>query len=450
MPTILPLLLALSIDGEAARGHASALAALGPHPLGSPRGRAAAEFVAAQFRAAEIQEVRLQEFERAGARGTNVIGVLRAPGPEFLVVGAHHDTVAASPGAYDDGGGVGVLIEVARVLARQPTRPRTVMFVSWDGEEALQPTRTPGSRAYIEALGSSSRDLVAALVIEMSGWRGGTPALHPIPYADPLRPGGYVVTPGWVMAAVESGARQAGAPLVVGDPWLAWLYQPAVRTFRAGYWGDDLSFLQAKLPAVFVSDSSFTAFYPWYHQPSDTADKLDAGALARMGASVLGAIDGLGRAARGAAVEPSWFAAAGQVASAGLLLAVGAASLVPLLVAAVLRGGLVAPVRVLQAAAFGLLLWRHPVPALWTLLLPNLLVVSSARAARLLALAPALALLGLGAAAWWRGFAWGVWLAPWEIVLLGLALFLAWLRPGRPSKRAGGSRRTGRRRTSRA
>jgi hypothetical protein len=446
MPTLVPLLLALSIDGEAARGHASALAALGPHPFGSPRGRAAAEFVAAQFRVVELQEVRLQEFEAGGATGANVIGVLRAPGPEFIVVGAHHDTVAGAPGAYDDGGGVGVLIEVARVLAKQPTRARTLVFVSWDGEEVLQPTRTPGSRAYIESLGSSSRDLVAAFVVEMSGWRNGTPALHPIPYADPLRPGGFVVAPGWVVAAAQAGARQAGAPLVIGDPWIAWLYQPAVRTFRAGYWGDDLSFVQAKLPAVFVSDSTFTSFYPWYHQPADTADKLDAGALARMGASVLGALDGLGRAPRGPAVDPSWFSGAGYVAGAGLLLAIGAASLVPVLTAAVVRGGLVAPVRLLQTLAFAVLLWRQPVPALWTLLVPNLLVVFSAGAARVLSLLPAVALAVVGAFAWYRGFAWGFWLAPWEIVLLGLALFLAWLRPGRPSKRPRAPRKTGRRR----
>ena len=39
---------------------------------------------------------------------------------------ALHDTAPEAPGAYDDGGGVGVLIEAARVLAAQPSRPRTM------------------------------------------------------------------------------------------------------------------------------------------------------------------------------------------------------------------------------------------------------------------------------------------------------------------------------------
>ena len=99
MSPLLAVLLAASIDGEAALRHASALAALGPHPWGSPRSQAAAEYVASQLRDAGLTEVRLQGFESQGIHGTNVIGVLRAPGPEIVVVGAHHDTAPDAPGA---------------------------------------------------------------------------------------------------------------------------------------------------------------------------------------------------------------------------------------------------------------------------------------------------------------------------------------------------------------
>src|SRR5271169_7037588 len=125
-----PLILAGAFDGSAALRHASHLAALGAHPWGSTRNSFAAEYVAAQFRDAGLSEVRLQEFESHGIRGSNVIGVLRSNASEFVLVGAHHDTAPEAPGAYDDGGGVGVLIETARVLARQGGRPRTVVFAS--------------------------------------------------------------------------------------------------------------------------------------------------------------------------------------------------------------------------------------------------------------------------------------------------------------------------------
>jgi acetylornithine deacetylase/succinyl-diaminopimelate desuccinylase-like protein len=171
-----------AVDGNAALKHASALASLGPHPWGSPRSRAAAAYVAAQLRGAGLTEVRQEDFEVKGVRGVNVVGVLKGAGPGMVVVGAHHDTAPDSPGAYDDGGGVGVMIEVARVMARRPPPPRTIVFASWDGEEAWSTGlgTTTGSRAYVRSLGPQARDVVAAFVVEMSGWSGGTPVLQPI------------------------------------------------------------------------------------------------------------------------------------------------------------------------------------------------------------------------------------------------------------------------------
>src|SRR5260221_10738595 len=352
MSPLLAVLLAASIDGEAALRHASALAALGPHPWGSPRNQAAAEYIASQLRDAGLTEVRLQGFESQGIRGTNVIGVLRAPGPELVVVGAHHDTAPDAPGAYDDGGGVGVLIEAARAWAREPSRTRTVVFASFDGEEAWSTgkTTTPGSRAYIKELGPDARQLVAAFVVEMCGWKGGTPVLHPIAYADPQQPGASVITPAWLLRASQEGARTAGAPLGVGDPLIPWLYQPVVRTFRVQLYGDDLSFAQAGLPALFASDSSFTAYYPWYHQPGDAADKLEAPALARMGMSVLGVLRAPDPAPRVPAGGPQWFSAFGRVLGLPILLAAGGVSVLPGLRSGLAAGGVFLLARLAQGA----------------------------------------------------------------------------------------------------
>ena len=281
MTPALGLLLVAAIDGNAALRHAAALASLGPHSWGSPRNGAAALYVAAQLREAGLDEVELQRFERQGTPGTNVVATLRAPGEEFLLVTAHHDTAPAAPGAYDDGGGVGVLIELARVLASEPQRARTLVFASFDGEEAEVLGKDPaaGSHAYFERLGVRARSLVAVFDLEMCGFSRGRPLLHPIAYADPRRSGGQVIAPGWLVRAALTGSRQAGAEFVVGDPYLSWLYQPLVRTFRVRLYGDDLSFLQGGRAAIMASDSSFSAFYPDYHQATDTADRLDPAAL---------------------------------------------------------------------------------------------------------------------------------------------------------------------------
>jgi hypothetical protein len=432
---LLPALLAAAaFDGQAALRHASALAALGPHPWGSPRALAAARYVAAQFHDAGLADVRLQDFDTAGVHGINVVARLPGPGSEFVVVGAHHDSAPGAPGAYDDGGGVGVVIEVARVLARQRTRGRTVVFVTWDGEEAAATGRatTAGSRAFIKQLGASVRDMVAAVDVEMCGWKGGTPVIHPVPYADPLRPGSYHVVPAWVVGAGLRGARSAGASLGVGDPRLSWLYQPAVRTVKVKYYGDDLSFVEAGLPALFLSDSSFSSFYPWYHQATDTPDRIEAPALARMGQAVLGVVDELSRVKRGQGLEPRWFAAFGHVFSWPMLVALALVSVIPGLASASSRRDGALGLRLFQAALFGVFFWRHPVPALWVFLLPNVVGgLPRRRGGVAVAVLPLLALLALGTAAWLRGFASGTWIAGWELAIAGLAFALVWAAPPR-------------------
>jgi hypothetical protein len=440
------LALAAGLDGALAHEHASRLAALGPHPWGSPRNALAAQYVASQFRDAGLQEVRLQPFESHGIAGQNVIGVLRGPGPEFVLVGAHHDTAPEAPGAYDDGGGVGVLIEAARALAKDKQRQRTFVFVSFDGEEAWSTgkTTTAGSRAYLKALGGEARNLSAAFVVEMCGWKGGTPAFQPIAYADPLRPGGSVIAPAWLLERAAAASRGAGVPFVVGDPWIPWLYQAAVRTFRADMYGDDLAFLQAGLPALFVSDSSFTAFYPWYHTGSDTTDKLDADSLGRMGRGVLAILRDLETAPRATAAEPHWFAAFGFVLGPVVLFAIALVSVLPGLRLGLKLGAGGLGARLVAAALFGYLFFQHPVPALFLFLLPNLAPLAPRRWWTVaVALLPALSLAGLGALAWSREFVHGSWWRPWEIAagvaLLGLSL----LPMGGGAARGGKGRKAG-------
>jgi len=256
-----------------------------------------------------------------------------------------------------------------------------------------------------------------------------------------------VISPGWLVQAALDGSRSTGEPLRVGDPRLSWLYQPAVRAFRVRLHGDDLSFAQAGLPALMLSDSSFSAFYPEYHQPGDVAERLDAVALARMGRAALGVARALDRAG-GRVAEPAWFAAFGHVVSGSWLLGLGALSLLPGLRAGFVAGTGPMLLRVVQAAAFAALLWAEPVVALWVFLVPHLLLPLTRRWwAVLLALAPLVSLVAIGVAAWWREAVSGVWLAPWQLAVAGLAFALAFVgltagAPGRArSSEAPGKRR---------
>ena len=98
------------------------------------------------------------------------------------------------------------------------------------------------------------------------------------------------------------------------------------------------------------------------------------------------------------------------------LLALGAIALFPGLLRAWAAGGLGLLARLVQAGLFAALVWDEPVPALWMLMTPVLVGgLSRRRIALALALAPAVALLALGAAAWARGFTHDTWMPAWQL-----------------------------------
>ncbi|HEY6548984.1 MAG TPA: M28 family peptidase [Vicinamibacteria bacterium] len=436
---------ALTLDGAAAKEHASKLAALGPHPYGSPRGRFAAEFVAAQFRAAGLQEVRQQEVEAGEARGANVLGVLRGPGTEFVVLAAHHDTAQDSPGAYGSGAGVGLLIEAARVLGRGQDRPRTNVFASFDGREPRLGGRGGlGARAYVQALGKQGRDLVGAFVLDRAGRKGLSPSLEVAAYPDPLRPGSTLVAPEGLARAAVGGAALAGESITVGDPLWPWLYQAGVRTFRVRDLGDDRPFLEAGLPALRLSARRFLARDPHDLTETDTAEHLDDEALSSTGRALLGGLTVLQNAARPGA-DPDWFLGLGRVLGRSALLLAGALSLLPGLVTTWRGPRLSLGLRLVHVALFGLVLYRHPVPTLFAFFLWNVLTAFGPRLLGLVVGAlPVLALLTVGGLAWSRGLITGVHLAVWELVIAAFAAALA-LALGRRavSRSRGGGRHAG-------
>ena len=90
----------------------------------------------------------LDPFVYSGTEYYNVVGV--HPGVicpnEIYIVGAHYDTVAGSPGAWDNASGVAAVLEAARVLS-QYAFEGTIIFIAFDREEQ----GLIGSSAYASA-----------------------------------------------------------------------------------------------------------------------------------------------------------------------------------------------------------------------------------------------------------------------------------------------------------
>jgi hypothetical protein len=79
-----------------------------------------------------------------------------------------------------------------------------------------------------------------------------------------------------------TSARKADTDLSIGDPFLSLLYQPVIRVVKVRFYGDDASFLLGGIPAVMFTDSSFSAFYPDYHQAGDLPKNVSEDRLVQM------------------------------------------------------------------------------------------------------------------------------------------------------------------------
>ncbi len=111
-----------------------------PHPVGSAANAAVRDRILAEFdRIGVAARVRSRFVCGAYACTTvdNVLGHL--PGAargDAILLTAHYDSVAAGPGAGDDGSGVATVLEAARALKAGEPLGRDVWFLLTDGEEA--------------------------------------------------------------------------------------------------------------------------------------------------------------------------------------------------------------------------------------------------------------------------------------------------------------------------
>jgi hypothetical protein len=112
-----------------------------PHPVNSPEHDVVRDYILNTLRtlgyAPEVQKTAAIN-ERYGVPGAveNILCRLKGsdPGKAVLLV-AHYDSVAAGPGASDDGAAVAAFLETARILKSLPQQKRDIVFLFSDGEE---------------------------------------------------------------------------------------------------------------------------------------------------------------------------------------------------------------------------------------------------------------------------------------------------------------------------
>ena len=198
------------------------------------------------------------ELARTQLRAANVIGVLPGADPalarEAVVIGAHYDHLGREGasvyhGADDNASGTALVLGLARSFAAARP-PRTLVFILFAGEElgllgsahhVGQPSAVPVER------------MAAMLNFDMVGRLAGRSLLV-----------GGVDTGAGFRPLVEAAGRDAGLDLEV----------------RGGGGGasDHSRFHAAGVPVLFFHSGQ----HPDYHQPSDTADRIDVAGMTRI------------------------------------------------------------------------------------------------------------------------------------------------------------------------
>jgi hypothetical protein len=123
--------------------------------------------------------VREQEYQYAGQRVTNVLATAprAAAASAYYLVGAHYDTVPDTPGADDNASAVAVMLELAQRLSHERLKA-PVLFAAFTLEEPpAYLTDHQGSRIFVRSCQTSGDRVLGAIILEMVGLHGATPAI---------------------------------------------------------------------------------------------------------------------------------------------------------------------------------------------------------------------------------------------------------------------------------
>ena len=422
----LALLAAITFDAGAIAQTSATLNALGPHPFGSPRNLAAAQFVAAKLQEAGLAQTTVEEFAFEGSAGTNVVANLPGRSDRLIIIAAHHDSKKDAQDVSGRSRSLALLIEIGRQASK--LRPaKTWILASFDGGES----KGEGFARYLETLGKS-RDLVDGVVI-----------LDATPLRDsPTEPS--LIAPACANGVPSDRRGIAGRDLVAAavngvpstldisfdDPGISLLTQPFIRAFRTACDPLAARAMAAGLGVIQVADASFSRSFlsrGGITPPKDPA-LLDNEAV-RLGEVAFGAIQGIDAWSPSAPRSDSWLVVGRSVWSGWLIFLIGVLTLVPALVALRSDGTKLA-LRVVHGAIFTVALYYEPEVALFSLALPNLLPPSASKKYLTLALLPFVLLVAAGALCFIRGQVTGSWLSVWIWAGLLSSVAALYLTPG--------------------
>jgi hypothetical protein len=241
---------------------------------------ATASYIESELRAYGINSER-QTYTVDGNAYHNIIARFGPVSDDVLVIGAHYDSHGITPGADDNASGVAGLLELARLLSKNPPR-QAVELVAYTLEEPpFFRTENMGSAQHAQSLKQAGKNVRLMISIEMIGYFNDTPSSQRYPvdgmtlhYPDT---GNFIAIVGKYsdfasmrkIKSLASGATDLPIYSINAPPFLQGID-----------FSDHQSYWKQGFPAVMVTDTSFYR-NQHYHEATDTAEKLDYARMAK-------------------------------------------------------------------------------------------------------------------------------------------------------------------------
>jgi glutaminyl-peptide cyclotransferase len=267
---------AAEFSGTSAMQFTARAVSFGPRPPGSPAIRKLQAYILAQLKSCgcQVQEDAFTATTPAGPVGMrNIIARFSGSSGRAVVITGHYDTKAMPGvnfvGANDGGASAGLLLELARVLARAP-RTDDVYLVFFDGEEAFGDWSSVngifGSKHLARTWASSGvlSRIKALINVDMIGDKD--LGILQEEYST-----------GWLRQLVWTTANNIGYG----------------RYFLADGWAvedDHKPFLDRGVPALDLIDFNYCPGNSCWHTERDTLDKLSAHSLEVVGRVLIAVI----------------------------------------------------------------------------------------------------------------------------------------------------------------
>lgn len=252
------------------------------HPINLNR---SADYIAAEFKALGLEVIE-QPYQVNGIEYRNIIAKLGPDSKELMVIGAHYDAAGDNnPGADDNASGVAGLIELARLLSKQPLNHR-LELVAWTLEEPPF-FRTENMGSYVHAQSMKALDANIALMISLEciGYFSDEPNSQEYPISAMLAVypdvGNFIS----VVGRMEDAEHLRRVKFAMRNATSLPVESINAPSAIAGIdFSDQLNYWNAGFTGLMISDSAFYRNKA-YHTQADTIDRLD---FARMSQVVQG------------------------------------------------------------------------------------------------------------------------------------------------------------------